>query len=53
MSSLADQLAGQIHGLVLDAIKAGTIAGTAPDAIVLDRPKIVIMETMQPPSRFN
>ena len=39
MSSLADQLAGQIHGLVLDAIKAGTIAGTAPDAIVLDRPK--------------
>jgi arginyl-tRNA synthetase len=39
MSSLADQLAGQIHGLVLAAIKAGTIAGTAPDAIVLDRPK--------------
>ena len=39
MSSLADQLAGQIHGLVLAAIKAGTITGTAPDAIVLDRPK--------------
>jgi arginyl-tRNA synthetase len=39
MSSLADQLAGQIHGLVLAAIKAGTIAGTAPDAILLDRPK--------------
>jgi arginyl-tRNA synthetase len=39
MSSFADQLAGQIHGLVLAAIKAGTIAGTAPDAIVLDRPK--------------
>ena len=39
MSSLADQLAGQIHGLVLAAIKAGTIVGTAPDAIVLDRPK--------------
>ena len=39
MSSLADQLAGQIHGLVLAAIKAGTIAGTAPDVIVLDRPK--------------
>ena len=39
MSSLADQLAGQIHGLVLAAIKAGTITGTVPDAIVLDRPK--------------
>jgi arginyl-tRNA synthetase len=39
MSSLADQLAGQIHGLVLAAIEAGTIAGSAPDAIVLDRPK--------------
>ena len=39
MSSLADQLASQIHGLVLAAIEAGTIAGSAPDAIVLDRPK--------------
>ena len=39
MSSLADQLASQIHSLVLAAIEAGTIAGSAPDAIVLDRPK--------------
>jgi arginyl-tRNA synthetase len=39
MSSLADQLASQIHGLVRAAIEAGTIAGSAPDAIVLDRPK--------------
>ena len=39
MSSLADQLADQIQGLVLAAIQAGTITGTAPDAVVLDRPK--------------
>ena len=39
MSSLADQLASQIHGLVVAAIEAGNIAGSAPDAIVLDRPK--------------
>jgi arginyl-tRNA synthetase len=39
MSSLADQLAGQIHGLVTAAIEAGTIAGSAPEIIVLDRPK--------------
>ena len=39
MSSLADQLAGQIHGLVVAAIERGEIAASAPAEITLDRPK--------------
>ena len=39
MSSLADQLAASIQGLVAAAIARGDIAGSAPDSIVLERPK--------------
>ena len=39
MSSLADQLAASIQGLVAAAITNGELAGTAPDSIVLERPK--------------
>jgi arginyl-tRNA synthetase len=39
MSSLADQLAASIQGLVAVAIANGELAGTAPDSIVLERPK--------------
>jgi len=39
MSSLADQLAASIQGLVAAAIERGALAGTAPEAIVLERPK--------------
>jgi arginyl-tRNA synthetase len=39
MSSLADQLAASIQGLVAAAIERGDLAGTAPQEIVLERPK--------------
>ena len=39
MSSLADQLAASIQGLVAAAIDRGDLAGTAPETIVLERPK--------------
>ena len=39
MSSLADQLAASIQALVADAIAAGDLSGTAPEAITLERPK--------------
>jgi arginyl-tRNA synthetase len=39
MSSLADQLAAAIQGLVAAAIERGDLAGTAPQEIVLERPK--------------
>jgi arginyl-tRNA synthetase len=39
MSSLADQLAASIQALVAAAISRGDLAGTAPDAIILERPK--------------
>ena len=39
MSSLADQLAASIQGLVAAAIARGEIAGSVPDSIVLERPK--------------
>jgi len=39
MSSLADQLAASIQGLVAAAIARGDIAGSVPDSIVLERPK--------------
>ena len=39
MSSLADQLAASIQALVAAAIERGDLAGTTPDAIVLERPK--------------
>lgn len=39
MSSLADQLAASIQALVAAAIERGALAGTAPEAIVLERPK--------------
>jgi arginyl-tRNA synthetase len=39
MSSLADQLAAAIQALVAAAIERGDLAGTAPAAIVLERPK--------------
>ena len=39
MSSLADQLADAIQALVAAAIERGDLAGTTPDAIVLERPK--------------
>ncbi len=39
MSSLADQLAASIQGLVAAAIARGELTGTAPDSIVLERPK--------------
>ena len=39
MSSLADQLAASIQGLVAAAIERGELTGSAPDSIVLERPK--------------
>ena len=39
MSSLADQLAAAIQAIVVAAIESGELAGTAPEAIVLERPK--------------
>jgi arginyl-tRNA synthetase len=39
MSTLADQLAASIQGLVAAAIARGDLTGTAPEAIVLERPK--------------
>jgi arginyl-tRNA synthetase len=39
MSSLADQLAASIQALVAAAIERGALAGTAPEVIVLERPK--------------
>jgi arginyl-tRNA synthetase len=39
MSSLADQLAAAIAGLVADAINSGELAGTPPESITLERPK--------------
>jgi arginyl-tRNA synthetase len=39
MSSLADQLGASIQALVAAAIARGDLAGTAPETIVLERPK--------------
>ena len=39
MSSLADQLAASIQALVVAAISRGELVGTAPESIVLERPK--------------
>jgi len=39
MSSLADQLAASIQGLIAAAIERGDLAGTAPESILLERPK--------------
>ena len=39
MSSLADQLAASIQGLIAAAIERGDLAGSAPDSITLERPK--------------
>jgi arginyl-tRNA synthetase len=39
MSSLADQLAASIQGLVAAAIERGELTGSAPESIVLERPK--------------
>jgi arginyl-tRNA synthetase len=39
MSSLADELSAQILELVLAAIARGEITATAPESIILDRPK--------------
>jgi arginyl-tRNA synthetase len=39
MSSLADQLAASIRGLVAAAIEKGELSGSAPESIVLERPK--------------
>ncbi len=39
MSSLADQLAASIRGLVAAAIENGELTGSAPESIVLERPK--------------
>jgi arginyl-tRNA synthetase len=39
MSTLADQLAASIQGLVAAAIARGDLTGTAPESIVLERPK--------------
>ena len=39
MSSLAEQLAASIEALVAAAISNGELSGTAPDSIVLERPK--------------
>ena len=39
MSSLAEQLAASIQGLVAAAIERGDLAGVAPQEIVLERPK--------------
>ena len=39
MSTLAAQLSTAIHAIVVAAISAGELAGRAPEAIVLERPK--------------
>ena len=39
MSTLADQLAASIKALVVAAIERGELTGTAPDSVVLERPK--------------
>ena len=39
MSTLADQLAASIQGLVAAAIEKGELTGSAPESIVLERPK--------------
>lgn len=39
MSTLADRLSAAIQAIVVAAINSGEIAGTAPEAIVLERPK--------------
>jgi arginyl-tRNA synthetase len=39
MSSLADQLAASVQALVAAAIERGALSGTAPETIVLERPK--------------
>ena len=39
MSSLADQLAASIQGLVAAAIEKGELTGSAPESIALERPK--------------
>ena len=39
MSTLADQLSASIQAIVIAAIESGELAGTAPESIVLERPK--------------
>ncbi len=39
MSTLADQLSAAIQAIVVAAINSGELAGTAPEVIVLERPK--------------
>jgi arginyl-tRNA synthetase len=39
MSTLADQLSAAIQAIVVSAINSGELAGTAPETIVLERPK--------------
>jgi arginyl-tRNA synthetase len=39
MSTLADQLATAIQAIVVAAIESGELAGTAPESVVLERPK--------------
>ena len=39
MSTLADQLSTAIKAIVVAAIESGELAGTAPETIVLERPK--------------
>ena len=39
MSSLADQLSASIQGLVAAAIEKGELTGSAPESILLERPK--------------
>lgn len=39
MSTLADQLAAAIQAIVVAAIESGELAGTAPESILLERPK--------------
>ncbi len=39
MSSLADQLSAGIQAIVVAAIESGLLSGSAPDSIVLERPK--------------
>jgi arginyl-tRNA synthetase len=39
MSSLADQLSAAIKAIVVAAIESGELAGSAPESIVLERPK--------------
>ena len=39
MSTLADQLSAAIQAIVVSAINSGELAGSAPESIVLERPK--------------